>query len=269
MEPRPRTCPKPSHSKPLRQRRTAGHKALNRSQLKILLKCRKIKNVDSIPLIAEDASISSGTAHVVLARPRNPASYIILLEASRRLASSNCNGWYGSAGGAIGATTVRRFAFSWWRLAPDASLPVGHRLSGLWISAASEMSNDPSPTTNAASETRVMRKPIVVVIIGVSGSGKTTVAAMLARRLHWRFEEGDNLHSAANIAKISHGIALTDEDRMPWLRMIAAVTASSIAQRQIGVVACSALKRAYRQIIIRGNRAVRLVYLRGSRELVM
>lgn len=114
-----------------------------------------------------------------------------------------------------------------------------------------------------------MMQPIVVVIMGVSGSGKTTVAAMMAGRPHWRFEEGDKLHPAANIAKMSRGIALTDEDRMPWLRTNAAVTASWIAEGQSGIVACSALKRAYRQIVIGGNPAVRLVYLRRSRELIM
>lgn len=91
---------------------------------------------------------------------------------------------------------------------------------------------------------------------------------MLAGRLHWRFEEGDSLHSAENIAKMSRGIPLTDEDRWPWLRAIAAVIAGWIAQGQSGVVACSALKRAYRQILIDGNPAVRLVYLKGSPELV-
>lgn len=110
--------------------------------------------------------------------------------------------------------------------------------------------------------------PVVVVIMGVSGSGKTTVGAMLAERLHWRFEEGDSLHPAANVAKMSRGVPLTDEDRWPWLQAIASVIASWVAQGQCGVVACSALRRAYRQILISNNPAVRLVYLKGSHELV-
>ena len=104
--------------------------------------------------------------------------------------------------------------------------------------------------------------------MGVSGSGKTTAAAMLAGRQHWRFEEGDNLHSAANVAKMSRGEPLTDEDRWPWLRSIAAVIADWITEGQSGVVACSALKRAYRDIITGGNPRVRLVYLKGSRDLI-
>jgi carbohydrate kinase (thermoresistant glucokinase family) len=111
--------------------------------------------------------------------------------------------------------------------------------------------------------------PVVVVIMGVSGCGKTTVAAMLAGRLHWRFEEGDNLHSAANIVKMSRGVPLTDDDRWPWLRAIADVISGWIAEGHSGVVACSALKRAYRRIIIDDNPAVRLVYLKGSRELML
>jgi carbohydrate kinase (thermoresistant glucokinase family) len=122
---------------------------------------------------------------------------------------------------------------------------------------------------SASRPTQVVPKPIVVVVMGVSGSGKTTVAAMLAGRLGWRFEEGDSLHSAANIAKMSHGVPLTDEDRWPWLQAIAEVIAGWIAEGQSGVVACSALKQAYRRIIIGANPAVRLVYLKGSRDLIL
>ena len=129
--------------------------------------------------------------------------------------------------------------------------------------------NNSSQSVDARGEMRASARPIVVVVMGVSGSGKTTVAAMLAGRLHWRFEEGDNLHSAVNIAKMSHGIPLTDEDRWPWLRAIAAVIAGWIDEGQSGVVACSALKRAYRRIIINDNPAVRLVYLKGPRELIL
>jgi carbohydrate kinase (thermoresistant glucokinase family) len=125
-----------------------------------------------------------------------------------------------------------------------------------------------SQDARASGKTTPVARAIVVVVMGVSGSGKTTVAAMLAGRLHWRFEEGDALHSAANIAKMSQGIPLTDEDRRPWLQAIAAVITGWIDEGQSGVVACSALKQAYRRIIIDGNPAVRLVYLQGSRELI-
>ncbi len=119
-----------------------------------------------------------------------------------------------------------------------------------------------------AGNAQTLAPPIVVVVMGVSGSGKTTVAAMLAGRLHWRFEEGDSLHSPANVTKMSSGISLTDEDRLPWLRAIAAVIAGWITQGQCGIVTCSALKRSYRRILTSGNQAVRLVYLKGSKELI-
>lgn len=132
-----------------------------------------------------------------------------------------------------------------------------------------ETPENSSQRTGASGERRAVAAPAVAVIMGVSGSSKTTVAAMLTGRLRWRFEEGDNLHPAANIAKMSRGVPLTDEDRGPWLHAIAAVIAGWIAEGQSGVVACSALKRAYRRIIIGGNPAVRLVYLKGSRELIL
>ena len=132
-----------------------------------------------------------------------------------------------------------------------------------------EVPNNSSSDAAASGTVRAVVRPTVAIVMGVSGSGKTTVAAMLAGRLHWEFEEGDNLHSAANIAKMSRGIPLTEEDRWPWLEAIAAVIDRWIAEGRSGVVACSALKRAYRRIIVDGNPAVRLVYLKGSRELIL
>ncbi|HZP76423.1 MAG TPA: gluconokinase [Pseudolabrys sp.] len=123
-------------------------------------------------------------------------------------------------------------------------------------------------SSGGAGDAAAPQPPIVAVVMGVSGSGKTTVAAMLAGRLHWRFEEGDSLHSPENVAKMRSGIPLTDEDREPWLQAIAAVIRAWIAEGQSGVVACSALKRAYRRILIGDNPGVRLIYLKGSRELV-
>jgi gluconokinase len=110
--------------------------------------------------------------------------------------------------------------------------------------------------------------PTIAVIMGVSGSGKSTVAIPLARRLGWDFQEGDALHPAANIAKMSAGIALDDADRAPWLAAIAAWIDIQAAAGKPGVVTCSALKRAYRDILTTGRPQVRIVYLRGSKSLI-
>ena len=108
----------------------------------------------------------------------------------------------------------------------------------------------------------------IVVVMGVSGSGKTTVAAMLAGRLHCSFLEGDDFHPASNVQKMHGGTPLTDEDRLPWLRRIAAEIDAWRKAGASGVLTCSALKRAYRDIIIGARPEVTLVYLKGSRELI-
>ena len=108
----------------------------------------------------------------------------------------------------------------------------------------------------------------ILVVMGVSGSGKTTVAAMLAGALGAEFLEGDDLHPRSNVEKMKGGTPLTDEDRWPWLRAIAARIDAWRAAGKAGVVTCSALKRAYRDVLIGGRRDVRLVYLRGSHELI-
>jgi gluconokinase len=108
----------------------------------------------------------------------------------------------------------------------------------------------------------------IAVVMGVSGSGKTTVAAGLARQEGWILLEGDSFHPPANIAKMKAGIPLTDEDRWPWLRAIAAKEDELLAAGQSAVVACSALKRAYRDIVIAGRADTVLVYLRGSKEVI-
>lgn len=110
--------------------------------------------------------------------------------------------------------------------------------------------------------------PTVVVVMGVSGSGKTTVAALLAAALGWEFQEGDALHPAANVAKMSRGVPLTDADRWPWLVLIAQRIDGWLADGRSGVVTCSALKRAYRRIIVGDRPRVRLVYLQGDRALI-
>ena len=110
--------------------------------------------------------------------------------------------------------------------------------------------------------------PSILVVMGVSGSGKTTVAALLAGRLHWDFEDADDLHPAANIAKMHAGIPLTDADRWPWLRAVAGWIDASRAAGRHGVVACSALRRSYRDIIIGSRPDVQLVYLKGDQQLI-
>ncbi|MCO5994008.1 gluconokinase [Actinoallomurus rhizosphaericola] len=109
-----------------------------------------------------------------------------------------------------------------------------------------------------------MQNPIVL-IMGVSGSGKTTIGAMLAGRLGWKYAEADDFHPPANVEKMHAGIPLTDEDRWPWLRAIATWMAE---QTDPAVVTCSALKRKYRDVLREPRPDARLVYLDGSKELI-
>ncbi len=104
--------------------------------------------------------------------------------------------------------------------------------------------------------------------MGVSGSGKSTVAKPLAERLDFPFLEGDSLHPAANIEKMSHGVPLTDADRAPWLAAIGRWIDERAAEGEGGVVACSALRRAYRDELRHGRPQVRIVFLNGSEALI-
>ena len=108
----------------------------------------------------------------------------------------------------------------------------------------------------------------VVVMMGVSGSGKTTIARGVAARLGWDVLEGDSYHPPSNVAKMSHGIPLDDADRLPWLQAIAQAIDAELAAGRSAIVACSALKRSYRDILIGPRKEVALVYLQGSRELL-
>ena len=109
---------------------------------------------------------------------------------------------------------------------------------------------------------------MILIVAGVSGSGKSTVGAMLADRLHWRFADGDDFHPAANVAKMRLGIPLTDSDRRPWLRAIAAWMDERIAQGESAVIACSALKRSYRDVLLGGRPEALLVFLAEDREVL-
>ncbi len=109
----------------------------------------------------------------------------------------------------------------------------------------------------------------IAIVIGVYGSGKTTVAAGLARQEGWILLEGDSFHPAANIAKMKAGIPLTDADRLPWLQAIAAREDELLAAGQSAVVACSALKRSYRDILIGKRSDTVLIYLRGTKDLIL
>ncbi len=106
--------------------------------------------------------------------------------------------------------------------------------------------------------------PQVLVIMGVSGSGKSTVAGVLAGRLGWELEEGDDLHPQANVAKMADGVPLTDDDRWPWLDRVAGWIGERTDAGQPGIITCSALKRAYRDRL-RGPNVV-FVHLAGSRD---
>jgi gluconokinase len=109
---------------------------------------------------------------------------------------------------------------------------------------------------------------MIVLLAGVSGSGKSTVGQLLASRLDWPFIDGDSLHPAANIAKMRAGVPLTDEDRWPWLEAVAAVMDDHIAAGRPAVIACSALKRSYQDLLLAGRPPARLVFLDAGRDLL-
>jgi gluconokinase len=108
----------------------------------------------------------------------------------------------------------------------------------------------------------------VVLVMGVSGCGKTTVGTLLGLRTGWPFMDADDLHPASNVRKMKHGIPLTDADRWPWLDEVAAWISQRVQLGEPGVVACSALKRRYRDVLRRADPNLRVVYLRGDRELL-
>jgi len=111
---------------------------------------------------------------------------------------------------------------------------------------------------------------MIVIVMGVSGSGKSTIGKMLASELNWEFYDADSFHPSANIEKMRQGIPLTDADRMPWLLTLQEAIASLLQQDRNAVLACSALKSSYRKIMLHNcdRSPIRLVYLKGSFQLI-
>ena len=117
-------------------------------------------------------------------------------------------------------------------------------------------------------ETAQRMKTRFVIVMGVAGSGKTTVGELLAQRLGWSFYDADAFHPAENIAKMANGTPLNDADRAPWLAALNALISTSLKEDRPGVLACSALKKSYRQQLLEGNEEVQIVYLKGSYDLI-
>jgi gluconokinase len=116
---------------------------------------------------------------------------------------------------------------------------------------------------------RMGSAPVVsLVVMGVSGSGKTTVATEVARRLGWEFTEGDDHHPAANVAKMRAGEPLDDEDRWPWLRELASWIGAHEKEGRSCVLTCSALKRSYRDLLREGHPSVWFAHVSGPQELI-
>jgi gluconokinase len=110
--------------------------------------------------------------------------------------------------------------------------------------------------------------PCALIVMGVSGSGKTTIGERLAARICWRYEDADTFHPPSNVAKMSAGQPLTDEDRWPWLKAIAAEIDRVCAAGERAVIGCSALRRAYRDVLAHGRNDIQFVYLKGTQALI-
>lgn len=108
----------------------------------------------------------------------------------------------------------------------------------------------------------------VLILMGVSGAGKTTVGTRLADAVGWDFFDGDDFHPPSNVEKMGSGTPLTDEDRWPWLRALRDVIHERLEEGTAAVVTCSALKAAYREVLLEGNEGAQLVYLKGSFDLI-
>jgi gluconokinase len=109
---------------------------------------------------------------------------------------------------------------------------------------------------------------MIILVMGVSGSGKTTIGLLLADALHWEFKDADAFHSPANIEKMRLGIPLSDADRIPWLQDLQRAIAQWLQEDKNVVLACSALKASYRQFLLLDSDRIKLVYLKGSFEVI-
>ena len=107
-----------------------------------------------------------------------------------------------------------------------------------------------------------------IIVMGVSGCGKSSVGKLLAEKLGWDFYDADDFHPPVNVKKMADGIPLDDSDRAPWLALLHELISSSLKQNQPGVLACSALKERYRQQLMEGNENIQLVYLKGNYDLI-
>ncbi len=126
----------------------------------------------------------------------------------------------------------------------------------------------PGVEPRIASMASASAPPSVLVVMGVSGSGKSTIGTQIALSLQWDFEDGDWFHPASNIEKMHNGEPLTDEDRWPWLDAIAEFIDATRRHGHHAVIACSALKRSYRAVIVGDRPDVRLIYLKGDMSLI-
>jgi gluconokinase len=108
-----------------------------------------------------------------------------------------------------------------------------------------------------------------IIIMGVTGSGKTTIGQALADILGWDFFDADDYHTCENIAKMANGIPLTDEDRLPWLATLQAKISNCLENNHPGVLACSSLKKDYRQILLSNHPEILLIYLKGGYKLIL
>ncbi|WP_347274476.1 gluconokinase [Candidatus Kuenenia sp.] len=109
---------------------------------------------------------------------------------------------------------------------------------------------------------------MIIILMGVSGCGKTTIGRLLADDLGWPFYDGDDYHPPSNIENLKKGTALTDAERMPWLEVLQKIIEKTIAKKEHAVIACSALKQSYRRFLADKQETVRFVYLKGERELI-
>ena len=110
---------------------------------------------------------------------------------------------------------------------------------------------------------------MILIVAGVAGCGKSTIGTMLARSLHWSFADADLFHSPANLAKMRSGVALSDADRAPWLRKCADWIDAKIDAGESGVLACSVLKRAYRDVLLAGRPMAMVIFLEVAKDVLV